>query len=122
MLPSDIDALKHVNNVVYVQWVQDIAEAHWQLLAGRELQQKYAWVVLKHEIEYSASAVLNDVLLARTWVQHSEGVRSERHVEFYRVLTKKLLVRAKTTWCLLDASSMKPQKITSDILNIFHGQ
>jgi len=116
----DIDGLNHVNNVVYLQWVQDVATAHWQSLASMEIQKKYSWVVLKHEIEYFSPALLNDVLTVKTWVEKSEGVRSERHVEFYNYKTNKLLVRAKTNWCLLDASTMRPRRIEEDILQLFH--
>lgn len=116
----DIDGLNHVNNVVYLQWVQDVATAHWQSLASMEIQKKYSWVVLKHEIEYFSPALLNDVLTVKTWVEKSEGVRSERHVEFYNHNTKKLLVRAKTNWCLLDANTMRPRRIEEDILQLFH--
>lgn len=117
---QDIDDLNHVNNVVFVQWVQDIASAHWNVLATPEIQSKYAWVVLKHEIEYFSPAVLHDVLMVKTWVEKSEGVRSERHVEFYQQESNKLVVRAKTMWCLLDAGTMRPRRIDSDILTLFH--
>ena len=119
VLPGDIDDLNHVNNVVYLQWVQDIATAHWRQIASEDLQKKYSWVVLKHEIEYFNPTYLNDVLIVRTWVGISEGVRSERHVEFYNEESNKLLVKAKTTWCLLLSDSMRPKRIEADILEIF---
>ncbi|MCK6618452.1 MAG: acyl-CoA thioesterase [Cyclobacteriaceae bacterium] len=115
-----LDELNHVNNVVYLQWVQEVASAHWNSLASTEMKQRYSWVVLKHEIEYFAPAYLNDVINARTWVHHSEGVRSERHVELFNQKTGKMLIRAKTNWCLLDAQTMKPRRIERDILNVFH--
>jgi acyl-CoA thioester hydrolase len=116
---SDIDNLNHVNNVGYLQWVQDVASAHWELMASEEMKQIYSWVVLKHEIEYFAPAFLGNELMVRTWVEKSEGVRSERHVEISSMETNKLLVRAKTVWCLLDTATMRPIRIASDILEIF---
>jgi acyl-CoA thioester hydrolase len=116
---SDIDNLNHVNNVVYLQWVQDVASAHWEIMATAEMKRMYSWVVLKHEIEYFSPAFLGDVLTVKTWVEKSEGVRSERHVEIYNMETNKLLVRAKTVWCLLDTATMRPIRIASDILEIF---
>ncbi|MBX2962768.1 MAG: acyl-CoA thioesterase [Cyclobacteriaceae bacterium] len=116
----DIDDLDHVNNVVYVQWVQDIASAHWNTLATSEIRRKYSWVVIKHEVEYFSPAFLHDKLLVKTWVEKSEGVRSERHVEFYHHEANKLLVRARTMWCLLDAKTMRPRRIEEDILQVFH--
>ena len=47
---GDIDDMNHVNNVVYLRWVQDAAAAHWDAIASEELKNKYAWVVLRHEI------------------------------------------------------------------------
>jgi acyl-CoA thioester hydrolase len=117
---KDIDELNHVNNVVYLQWVQDVASAHWSSIAPPEMQLKYSWVVLKHEIEYFGPAFLNDVLKVRTWVEKSEGVRSERHVEFHHSETNKLIVRAKTVWCLLDSASFRPVRIGNDIMEVFH--
>jgi acyl-CoA thioester hydrolase len=117
---QDIDDLNHVNNVVYLQWVQDVASAHWQLLASPELMKRYSWVVLKHEIEYFSQAFLHNQIQVTTWVAWSEGFRSERHVEFHLVTEKKLLVRAKTTWCLLDAMTMRPRKIDTEINALFH--
>ena len=117
---KDIDELSHVNNVVYLQWVQDVATAHWNMLSTEALRKKYSWVVLKHEIEYFGQAFLKDELLVKTWVQKSEGVRSERHVEFYIVKSGKLIVRAKTAWCLLDAQRLRPVRIGTEILDVFH--
>lgn len=117
---GDIDNLNHVNNVVYLQWVQDVATAHWNTLASDQLQKKYSWVVLKHEIEYFSPAFLDDVLQVKTWVEKSEGVRSERHVEFYNQKTNKLLVKAKTIWCMLDTATMRPKRIESDIMGLLN--
>jgi acyl-CoA thioester hydrolase len=115
----DIDNLNHVNNVVYLQWVQDVASAHWATIATDELKKKYSWVVLRHEIDYRNPAYLNDQLLVKTWVSSCEGVRSIRHVKFYQVSSGALVVETKTTWCLLDAQTMRPKRIESDIVSIF---
>lgn len=117
---EDLDELNHVNNVVFVQWVQDVATRHWNELTSPEIRVNYSWVVLKHEIEYASPAFINDVLVVKTWVDKSEGVRSERHVEFHNENSGKLVVKAKTTWCLLDAKTMKPKRIGADILELFH--
>jgi len=113
-----IDGLSHVNNVVYLQWVNDISEKHWNQLAGTHLKNKYFWVVLRHELDYLNQAVLNDVLTLRTWVGASEGVKSVRHVEIYKEET--LLLRAASTWCLIDARTLRPTRIKSDILDTLH--
>lgn len=116
---QDIDTLNHVNNVVYLQWVQDVASAHWTTIASDELKKKYSWVALRHEIDYRNPAYLGDELLVKTWVSSCEGVRSIRHVKFYHINSGKLVVETITTWCLLDAQSMRPKRIESDIVSVF---
>jgi acyl-CoA thioester hydrolase len=119
--PEDIDELNHVNNVVYLRYVQDVASAHWDAIAPAGFKQKFAWVVLRHEIDYKASAVVGDEILAETWVSTCEGFRSDRHVELFHNTTKKLLVKAKTTWVLIDADTKRPKKIEKDIIDLFLG-
>lgn len=117
--PDDIDGLNHVNNVVYLRWVQDAAEAHWDVFATEELKQKYAWVVLRHEIDYKTPAKLGDPVKAETWISSGEGVRSVRHVKLSHSETGVVFAEAKTTWCLLDAVTKRPRRIESDITSIF---
>ena len=113
-----IDNLQHVNNVVYLQWVNDISEKHWNLLAPQGLKDKYFWVVLRHELDYLNQAVLHEELTVRTWVGESKGVKSVRHVEIYREET--LLLRAASTWCLIDVKTLRPTRIKEDILDILY--
>jgi acyl-CoA thioester hydrolase len=117
--PEDIDELNHVNNVVYLRYVQDAASAHWDSIAPFDFKTKYSWVVLRHEIDYKSPAVLGDKITAETWVSTCEGVRSERHVELYHATTRKLIAKAKTTWCLLDAETGRPRRIEDDIIDLF---
>jgi acyl-CoA thioester hydrolase len=114
VVTSNIDELNHVNNVVYLQWIQDIAGLHWNELKQGVDTAAYVWVVIRHEIDYLNQALLGDTLLAKTWVGKTAGVKSIRHVEFYR--NNKLLVKAQTTFCLLHAKSFKPMRITDEIL------
>lgn len=117
--PADIDEMNHVNNVVYLRWVQDAASAHWDAFASQELKNKYAWVVLRHEIDYKSPAKLGDPVMAQTWVSSREGVRSVRHVKLSHAETGVLFAEAVTTWCLLDAITKRPKRIDSDIMLIF---
>lgn len=117
--PADIDDMDHVNNVVYLRWVQDAAAAHWDAQVPDELRRKYAWIVLRHEIDYKSSAKLGDPVKAETWVSSSEGVRSVRHVKLSHAETGVLFAEAVTTWCLLDAGTKRPKRIDSDITSIF---
>ncbi len=111
-----IDNLNHVNNVVYLQWVNDISEKHWNILAVNGLKEKYFWVVLRHELDYHNEAFLNDELSLQTWIGESKGVKSVRHVEIYK--GDNLLLKAASTWCLIDAKTLKPTRIKNDILDI----
>lgn len=111
-----IDGLNHVNNVVYLQWVNDISEKHWNLLAGQEIKEKYLWVVLRHELDYLNQAFLGDQITVLTWVGESSGVKSIRHVQVYKDET--ILLKAQSTWCLLEVKTLRPTRIKEDILSL----
>lgn len=115
--PQDIDQLGHVNNVVYLRWIQDVAEAHWNTLTTQDQKKELAWVVIRHEINYHKPAFPGDQVLARTWVGNTEGFRSVRHVELFNA-KNQMLASALTTWCLIDPKSGRPKKITDEIHNI----
>ena len=68
-----LDELNHVNNVTYVQWIQDIAKAHWLAATNKTLQENYKWVVRKHEITYHQQAFLNDEILIETYIEKNKG-------------------------------------------------
>ncbi|MBT1701681.1 acyl-CoA thioesterase [Chryseosolibacter indicus] len=114
--PSDIDELGHVNNVVYVRWVQEMATAHWMTIASGELKRKYSWVVLRHEIDYKAPVFLNDKVIGTTWVGEHQGAKFVRFVRLS--LNGKVAAEAKTIWCLLDSSTFRPLRIPTDVLEI----
>lgn len=113
---NEIDNLNHVNNIHYIQWVQNVAQKHWNILSNSSLDEKYVWVVLRHEIDYLAAANLNDIITINTWIGDSYGVKSERFVEIMK--DSKVIAKAKTIWCLLDKNKMKPVRIPQEILKI----
>ena len=117
---KDLDNLNHVNNVKYVQWVQDIAEEHWLKNATSTILENYYWVLTSHHIQYKNEALLGDHLLLRTFISKNEGVRSTRKVEILNNKTKKMLVSSETVWCLIDASSKRPSRVTAEIENLFN--
>jgi len=114
---EDIDELGHVNNVVYLSWVQRVSAAHWNELSTPEIRSNYLWVALRHEIDYLNPAFLGDEVTAYTWVSSYDGAKSVRHVEFYH--GKKCVSKAKTNWCLLDAATLKPKRIGDDMKTLF---
>jgi len=115
---SDIDELGHVNNVVYLRWVQEVATAHWYHAASAKLQETYSWVVIRHEIDYYQPAFLADEIIGYTWVGEHLGAKFERYVQLFRAGSDKPLAEAKTTWCLLDAKTFRPRRIEQDVLEI----
>lgn len=116
---ADIDALGHVNNVVYLRWVQDVAAAHWRALAPEEEQASLVWVVTRHEIDYKSAAVLGDEVAVRTWVGEAEGLRFDRHTEILRKTDGKLLARARTVWCPIDAATGRPRRVSATVRELF---
>jgi acyl-CoA thioester hydrolase len=116
---EDLDARNHVNNVRYVQWVQDIAEENWTNNTSKIIRNTYYWVMLSHYIQYKAEAVLGDELQLKTFVTKAEGLRSTRIVEIYNLKTNKLLSSSETNWCLMSHKTHKPTRITQDIIDLF---
>lgn len=114
--PSHIDDMQHVNNVVYLQWVQDVALAHWNTV-NETIRKKYNWVALRHEIDYKSQGFVGDELILRTWVYNFEGVKSIRIVQIVRKKGNKLLAEARSTWCLLSAANNRPVKVPDEIRN-----
>lgn len=118
--PRDFDEMGHVNNAVYLRWAQEIAVAHWSKIATDAMKQTYLWVVLRHEIDYRDPVLPGDPVLARTWVSPSaEGPRFERFVDIRKEGGARPAASLKSTWCLLDAASRRPRRVSADILEAF---
>ena len=115
----DIDALGHVNNVVYLQWVQDVAVSHWEHAATPEQRRQTAWVAIRHEIDYKAPAFARDEVVAQTWVEKWTGATSERHTEIMRPADGKLLARARSVWCAVDPTSQRPRRVDTGLRERF---
>jgi acyl-CoA thioester hydrolase len=112
---DDIDTLGHVNNVVYLRWVQEAAAAHWRVLATEAEQREVGWVVVRHEIDYRHAALREDGLVARTWVGGATRRAFERNTEILRAGDRRLLARARTLWCPVDPRSGKPIEVSDDL-------
>ena len=115
-----IDDLNHVNNVHYVQWVQDIAKEHWQSKASLDIQTKYSWFLLSHFIEYKSAAFLNDIINLKTYIAKAEGVTYTRIVEIYNASTNKILAKSETKWCFINAKTQRPTRIPQEIVDLFN--
>jgi acyl-CoA thioester hydrolase len=112
---ADIDQLGHVNNVVYLRWVQDAAVAHWRAVATPAQQAALVWVVMRHEIDYARAARPGDEIVAQTWVGTASRFMFERHTELRRVRDQQLLARARTLWCPIDVVSGRPARVDAEV-------
>jgi acyl-CoA thioester hydrolase len=115
---DDLDELHHVNNVVYLRWVQDIATAHWTAIAPLDALESVAWVARRHEIDYLAAATLGEELVARTWVGTAEGLTFERLTEIRRA-DGQVVSRARTLWVPIDRRTGRPRRVTEEVRALF---
>jgi len=119
--PGDIDELGHVNNAVWVKWVQDIAVAHWQAVAPAAHREAHIWVVTRHEIDYRGNVSLGETVTAETWVPDPpRGARFDRCVRFLGA-DGKPKVEARTTWALLDRATGRILRIPTEVAAPFLG-
>lgn len=115
--PGDIDELGHVNNAVWVRWVQEVAVAHWQAVAPAEHQVAYVWVVTRHEIDYRGNVGIGERVTAETWVADApRGARFDRHVRFTGA-DGRVKVEALTSWALLDRGNGRLLRVRPEIIS-----
>lgn len=114
-----IDELGHVNNAVWVQWIQDLATAHWDAVARPEDHAKVFWVVVRHEIDYRGNIAAGDSVTGETWIDGApKGAKSDRRVDF-RNQAGKIIVAARTTWAMLDKDSQRLIRVRPEIVAPF---
>ncbi len=117
--PENIDELGHVNNAVWVKWIQDVATAHWYHTARAEHADAYIWVVVRHEIDYLRAVLPGETVTARTWIPEApKGARCDRQMEFTGK-DGKPRVRARTTWAVLDKASSRPIRVPPEVIAPF---
>ena len=117
--PEDIDELGHVNNAVWVSWIQDIATSQWFEVAAPEHKDAYFWVVIRHEIDYLRSVGPGETVTGRTWVGEApKGARFDRFVEFVGE-DGKPRVKAKTTWAIIEKASGRPIRVPPEVIAPF---
>jgi acyl-CoA thioester hydrolase len=119
VLPGDIDEQNHVNNTVYLRWIQDVATAHWRGVASPKAQETIGWVVLRHEIDYKGPATLGDEMVLRTWVGKATRLTFERFTEIRRNRDGRLLSEARTLWCPIDAQTGRPVRVSEEVRSRF---
>ncbi len=117
--PSDIDDNGHVNNVVYLRWAQDLGVAHWQSVAPAEAQATWAWVALRHEIDYRRALLPGEAGHGRTWVSETaEGPRFDR---FIRIDAEDgaMCAQVRTTWVLIEQATGRPKRVPPWMVELF---
>lgn len=113
--PEDIDELGHVNNAVWVRWIQDVATAHWRAVADPAHLDAYIWVVTRHEIDYLRALGPGGRVTARTWVADApRGARFDRLMEFVGE-DGTVHVRARTTWAIIDRATGRPLRVPTEV-------
>jgi acyl-CoA thioester hydrolase len=113
--PADIDRQNHVNNTVYVRWIQEVATAHWQARAPADARDAIGWVVLRHEIDYKSPAGLRDEIVLRTWVGKATRITFERFTEMRRASDSELLSQARTIWVPINPDTGKPTRVPAEV-------
>jgi acyl-CoA thioester hydrolase len=119
IIPADIDALGHVNNVVYLRWAQDVATAHWEAAATAPQKEAIAWVAVRHEIDYKLPAMPGDSIIASTWVGEADSVKFERFVEILRASDRKVLAAVRTLWCPISRASGRVTRVDPSVRRAF---
>ncbi len=117
--PEDLDELQHVNNVRYLEWIQEVSREHWQACVAEEFRENVAWVVRSHHIEYKGEARLGDQIQVKTFIAETRGAISVRAVEMRLAGSDQLLLQSRTEWCLLNMESFKPMRISEEIRSFF---
>jgi acyl-CoA thioester hydrolase len=117
--PKDIDELGHVNNAVYVRWVQDAAVAHWFAAAPEEIDKAHIWVCSRHEIDYLGEIREGDEVEIRTWLGEASGARFSRHVDIRKPGARRASAKALTWWVLLDRATARPRRVDDGMIAIF---
>lgn len=115
--PSDIDHMGHVNNAVYLSWVQEAVIAYWEKVAPAEAVARHLWVALRHEITYRRPAFLEDDVIATVIAERVEGARA-----FFTTMIRRgedVLAEVRSSWCALDAETRRPIRVAREIAQRF---
>ena len=117
--PSDIDENGHVNNVVYLDWAQQLAIDHWRSRATPQDQEAFAWVALRHEVDYRRALLPGETAYARTWVSDTtEGPRFDRFVRIDGP-DGAMCAQVRTVWCLIEKTTGRPRRVPAQMLALF---
>jgi len=116
---SVIDENGHVNNVAYLQWMQDAAAIHHPQAVGYKVAENTTWYAREHRIEYLLPAFLGEEIEVRTWLSDIRRVRAHRKYEFIRKSDEKVIVKGETDWVYVDAKTGRPIAIPDEVQALF---
>mgnify|MGYP000106079197 CR=1 FL=1 len=117
--PADIDELGHVNNAVWVRWIQDIATAHWERQADPVHVAQFIWMVTRHEIDYRGNVKLGEEVTGKTFIEKPpRGARFDRRVDFLNA-DGRVIVSANSTWAMLDKETQRPMRVREEVWGPF---
>ncbi|WP_076791419.1 thioesterase family protein [Chlorobium sp. KB01] len=119
LVPEDIDMLGHVNNLVYLRWVQEAAMAHWSTIAPVDEQEKLIRIIRRHEIDYKRPALLGGTVLVRTWIGNASRFAFDRHTEILHASNLRPLAIVRTVLCPIDRKNGRPTDISPAIRELF---
>jgi acyl-CoA thioester hydrolase len=117
IVPGDIDHMGHVNNSVYLKWVQEAVVRYWEKIAPADAVASHLWVALKHEINYRRPAFLEDNVVADVIADRMHGARA-----FFTTIVRRggdVIAEVKSTWCCLDATTRKPARLGANVTDRF---
>lgn len=117
-----IDVLGHVNNVVYVQWMQDVAAAHVEALGlglQQYLQLQHAMVAVEHQVQYRKAALEGDELILRTWLNDLNALYSIRQYAFYRPADQSILFTGQTKWACVEINTGRPKRLSASFTQAY---
>lgn len=117
--PADLDGWGHVNNGVYVRWVEEVAVAHWEALTTPEIRAEVGWVLMRHEIDYLRPATLGEELIVRTAVEYVARLRVDRVTDVRRARDGEVLARSRTVWCPMDPRTGRPRRVWQELRELF---
>ena len=119
--PGDVDFLGHVNNVVWLRYVIEVAEAHARSVDGKEMLRRAGaqWIVRRHELDYHGNAGSGEEIAEETWVESMRGARSVRRARFCRASDGTELVSSTTQWAFVDAATLRPKRIPRELADLY---
>lgn len=120
--PEHIDVLGHVNNVVYVSWMQDVATAHIAALGlgvAEYLQLKHAMVAVEHHMQYRKACLAEEEIVLRTWFSDINVMYSTRQYVFFRPADQSIVFVANTKWACVEIATGRPKRMSPTFIQAY---